>query len=202
MNSGVPPKQDIPPDQSDRADRSGDLELTCDGFLGGRLTLRQPVSGHRAGLDAILLAASCPANPGQTVVDLGAGVGTAGLAVACRAGPLNLVLIERQEDLSALSRKNAALNHMADHCDVLCAEMGTPGGIAAAGLRPASADHVIANPPFSKAQSGRASPDPKRRAAHQLDEHGLEPWFKWAAALLREGARSQRSMNHRSCPNS
>ena len=54
-------------------------DLTEDAVLGGRLRLRQPRRGHRVGHDAILLAASCPARPGDKVADLGAGVGAAGL---------------------------------------------------------------------------------------------------------------------------
>ena len=37
---------------------SGRGDLTEDAFLGGRLRLRQPLKGHRAGHDAILLAAA------------------------------------------------------------------------------------------------------------------------------------------------
>jgi tRNA1(Val) A37 N6-methylase TrmN6 len=158
-----------------------------DGFLGGRLMLEQPVSGHRAGLDAILLAASCPARTGQNVVDLGAGVGTAGLAVSARAGPLDITLVERDQGLIELAQRNAASNGMAAQSRIICAEVGAAGGIAKADLAPAFADHVIANPPFAKAGTGRASPDERRRAAHQLDERGLEPWFRWAAALLKQG---------------
>ena len=59
-------------------------DVTEDAVLGGRLRLRQPKRGHRVGHDAILLAASCPARAGDAVVDLGAGVGAAGLALAAR----------------------------------------------------------------------------------------------------------------------
>ena len=60
------------------------VEFTEDGFLGGQLRLRQPKSGHRAGHDAILLAAATPARAGDRVADFGAGVGAAGLALATR----------------------------------------------------------------------------------------------------------------------
>src|SRR5579872_6076147 len=73
--------------------------LTEDAFLGGKLRLRQPKSGHRAGHDAVLLAAATPAYPGDQVVDLGAGVGAAGLAVAKRVPGIKLILVEIDEDL-------------------------------------------------------------------------------------------------------
>src|SRR3954466_8274854 len=68
------------------APMSDAVEISEDAVLGGLLRLRQPTSGHRAGHDAILLAAATAARPGDRVVDLGAGVGAAGLALA-RRGP-------------------------------------------------------------------------------------------------------------------
>ena len=56
------------------------FETTRDALLGGRLMLTQPRTGHRAGHAALLLAALAPAQA-RRIVDLGAGVGTAGLAV-------------------------------------------------------------------------------------------------------------------------
>jgi tRNA1(Val) A37 N6-methylase TrmN6 len=59
--------------------RMSDLLADCseDAFLGGKLRLRQPKSGHRAGHDAILLAAATSARSGDRVVEFGAGVGAA-----------------------------------------------------------------------------------------------------------------------------
>ena len=85
-------------------------ELTVDGFLAGQLLLRQPKSGHRAGHDAVLLAASTPARPGDRVVDFGAGVGAAGLAVAKRVAGIDLVLVEIDAGLAGLARGNVASN--------------------------------------------------------------------------------------------
>ena len=84
-------------------------DVTEDAFLGGKLRLRQPKSGHRAGHDAMLLAAATPARPGDRVVDLGAGVGAAGLAVARRIAGIELVLVEIDEGLAELARAIAQL---------------------------------------------------------------------------------------------
>src|SRR5262249_16190873 len=69
-------------------------EVTEDAALGGRLRLKQPKGGHRFGHDAILLAAACPARAGERVVDLGAGVGAAGLALALRVAGIEVALVE------------------------------------------------------------------------------------------------------------
>ena len=58
--------------------KQDDREVTTDGFLGGRLSLRQPTKGHRAGTDAVLLAAAAPADFSGLALDVGAGIGTAG----------------------------------------------------------------------------------------------------------------------------
>src|SRR6516162_488097 len=81
-----------------------------DAILAGRLVLSQPRRGHRFGHDAILLAAACPAQPGDHVVDLGAGVGAAGLALASRVAGLSLTLVEIDPELSALAQANARQN--------------------------------------------------------------------------------------------
>src|SRR5436305_619207 len=81
-------------------------EVSEDAVLGRRLLLRQPKRGHRVGHDAILLAAATPARPGETVVDLGAGVGAAGLAVARRVAGISVALVEIDPALAALADTN------------------------------------------------------------------------------------------------
>src|ERR1700733_15934266 len=91
-------------------DRLIDSACTEDAFLGGQLLLRQPKSGHRAGHDAMLLAAATPARPGDRVIEFGAGVGAAGLAVARREAGIELVLVEIDATLASLARDNADAN--------------------------------------------------------------------------------------------
>src|ERR671913_85715 len=64
--------------------REAELELTEDSLLGRRIRLVQPRRSHRAGTDAVLLAACVDAKPSETAYDLGAGVGSVGLIVAKR----------------------------------------------------------------------------------------------------------------------
>src|ERR1700761_127792 len=88
-------------------------DITEDAFLGGRLRLRQPRSGHRAGHDAMLLAAATSVRSHDRVVEFGAGVGAAGLAIARRNGDIKLVLIEIDAALASLARQNASVNEIA-----------------------------------------------------------------------------------------
>src|SRR5262245_65450477 len=85
-------------------------EVTEDAALGGRLRLKQPRRGHRVGHDAILLAAACPARAGERAVDLGAGVGAAGLALALRVEGIEVALGGVDAGLARLAAENARLN--------------------------------------------------------------------------------------------
>jgi tRNA1(Val) A37 N6-methylase TrmN6 len=161
-------------------------ELTEDAFLGGKLHLRQPKSGHRAGHDAVLLAAATPARSGDRVVDLGAGVGAAGLAVARRVEGIKLVLVEIDEGLAELARGNALSNAIAAETIVLDVTSGV-GAFSAAGLSPDSVDVVLMNPPFNDAARHRASPDRAREVAHVATAATLENWTHAARRILKSG---------------
>src|SRR5213595_3310598 len=114
-------------------------EVTEDPVLGGKLRLKQPRRGHRIGHDAILLAAACPARAGERVVDLGAGVGAAGLAVALRVPGTMVTLVEVDAGLAALAAENARLNGLAERVSAAVIDVAAPARVfAAAGLAPDS----------------------------------------------------------------
>jgi tRNA1(Val) A37 N6-methylase TrmN6 len=160
------------------------LDLSEDAVLGGRLRLRQPKRGHRVGHDAILLAAAVPARAGEAVVDLGAGVGAAGLALAVRVGEIKLTLVELAPELAALAAENARLNGLS--AQIAALDVAAPArAFAAAGLRPEQTARVLMNPPFNDPARQRASPDRGRRLAHVAPRVTLVAWTKTAARLLR-----------------
>ena len=161
-------------------------EFTEDAFLGGRLRLRQPKSGHRAGHDAMLLAAATSARSGDRVVDFGAGIGAAGLAVARRVAGIELVLVEIDEALAELARGNAASN--AIPADVIVLDITSAAdAFAASGLPPDSVDAVLMNPPFNDPVRHRASPDKARETAHVATAATLETWIHAARRILKSG---------------
>jgi tRNA1(Val) A37 N6-methylase TrmN6 len=159
-------------------------EVTEDGFLGGRLRLRQPRAGHRAGHDAVLLAAATSARTGQRVVDLGAGVGAAGLALATRISGLDLVLVDIDPRLAGLARDNAVLNGIAAEVAVLDVT-ATAEVFATSGLPADSVDVVLMNPPFTDAARHRVSPDAARALAHAAGPGTLQGWIKAARRILK-----------------
>lgn len=161
-------------------------EIVEDRLLDGRLVLRQPRRGHRAGSDAILLAAAIPDIGEGPLLDIGAGVGTIGLAVALAQPELRVVLLERDPDLAVLAAGNIALNHLKQRVAVVTGDIAGPA--AALGLKPASFACVAMNPPFYSFRETKASPVPNRRAAH-VAEDTLEPWFRAARRLLQPSGR-------------
>jgi tRNA1(Val) A37 N6-methylase TrmN6 len=159
---------------------------TEDGFLGGRLRLRQPKSGHRAGHDAMLLAAATAARPGDRVVEFGAGIGAAGFALARRVAEISLVLVEIDAALAGLARDNAAAN--AIPADIVVLDVTSEANaFAAAGLARDSADVVLMNPPFNDSARHRASPDQSRASAHVATAATLESWIHAGRRILKSG---------------
>ncbi|MCS0502438.1 tRNA1(Val) (adenine(37)-N6)-methyltransferase [Ancylobacter mangrovi] len=163
--------------------------LTDDGLIGGRLRLLQPARGHRAGHDAVLLAASVPESA-RRAVDLGAGVGTAGLAVALRLPQAGVTLVEIDPALAELAARNAARQQpdMAGRVRVVAADvalLARPAGPAEPA--PAGADLVLMNPPFNDPARHRRSPSAGRARAHSAEDGELEIWLRAADRLLEPG---------------
>jgi tRNA1(Val) A37 N6-methylase TrmN6 len=155
-----------------------------DAVLGGRLVLRQPLSGHRVGHDAILLAAAASAQPGDHAVDLGAGIGAAGLALARRVERVTVTLVEIDPTLTALACDNIVRNGFADNVRAVCLDVGaSAAAFADAGLAAGQADCVLMNPPFNALQN--PSPNANRRMAHAASPGVLPQWVRTAARLLR-----------------
>ena len=74
--------------------------ISLDHFLDRGFAVRQfRNSGHRSGMDAVLLAATVPGDQKGYVADLGAGVGVVGMAVAHRCPWAGVDLFELDQDL-------------------------------------------------------------------------------------------------------
>ncbi|GFE52202.1 methyltransferase [Roseobacter cerasinus] len=149
--------------------------LTIDAFLGGRVQLLQPRTGYRAGVDPVLLAASVAARAGQSVLDLGCGVGAAMLCLAARVPGLHITGVELQEDYAELARRNSS-----GAAEVIVADItALPREV----LR-RQFDHVIANPPYFDRAASREARDAGRETA--LGETApLTDWVKVAAKRLK-----------------
>ncbi|MEM7752129.1 MAG: methyltransferase [Pseudomonadota bacterium] len=155
-------------------------ELTENAFLDGRLSIQQPKSGYRAGADPVFLAASVNALPGQRVLDLGCGVGTAMLCLLARVPDASVTGVERQHDLAQIAEGNLSRN-------------GMPGAIVEAdvrnlprSLRDQTFDHVMTNPPFFDRNAGSEAMNAGRELGRgeTLD---LAVWLDLALRMLAPG---------------
>ena len=164
------------------------IETSDDAVLGGRLLLRQPLRGHRVGHDAILLAAATAARSGGHAVDLGAGVGGAGLALATRVEGLRVTLVEIDPTLCELAAHNARANQLDDRVRALCADAEHTPSACGSGLARSSVDWVLMNPPFNDPRRQNVSPDSLRRLAHAGGPGLLTRWAATAAFLLKPQA--------------
>src|SRR6516164_609670 len=136
-----------------------DLQTSEDAVLGGRLRLRQPLSGHRVGHDAILLAAATGGRAGEHVVDLGAGVGGVGLALAARVKGLKVTLVEIDPALCKLAADNARRNRLDEWVGTVACNAEDVDALTTAGLVEGSVDRVLMNPPFHDESRQNVSPD-------------------------------------------
>ena len=157
--------------------------LTEDRWLGGRLTLVQPKRGHRVGTDAVLLAAAAGGLEQGRIVDVGAGVGAVGLALAQRSTLAFVNLVEIDPGLARLAERNAALNGLEARTRVLRLDALVPKQRREAGLTE-WASCVVTNPPFFDARAVRASPDESKVLAHVFAEAGLAYWIEASIAML------------------
>ncbi len=158
--------------------------ITQDQMLGGRVVLRQPGVGYRAGLDAALLAACVEAAPGQRAIEAGCGVGAALLQAAERSPGAQFTGVERDVAAQALAQENAALNGLAGRVSAICADVGQP--FSALALPPF--DIAFCNPPFFDDPQTLRGPHPARRDAYIATE-GLEAWVRFLTQAVRPNGR-------------
>jgi tRNA1(Val) A37 N6-methylase TrmN6 len=166
---------------------------TIDAFHRGLFHIVQPRGrGHRAGMDAMLLAALVADDRPVKVADLGAGAGAAGLAVASRLPKAEVVLFERSAEMASYARRSIELPdnaHMAGRVSVIEADVTlTAKARNDAGLIDERFDHVIMNPPFNDA-GDRRTPDALKAEAHAMTDGLFESWLRTAGAIMVPGGQ-------------
>jgi tRNA1(Val) A37 N6-methylase TrmN6 len=163
-------------------------DFTDDAFLGGRLSILQPARGHRAGIDAVLLAAAIPVGPSATVLDVGSGSGVVGLCIATRVPGVRVTGVEIDGDLVALANVNAERCGLHDRArftegDVL----GPSSRLEAAGLMRELYSATVSNPPFHEAGRGTVSCEASRRRASHMPAVDFDRWVGAMTGLTAPG---------------
>ncbi|WP_332872146.1 tRNA1(Val) (adenine(37)-N6)-methyltransferase [Pelagovum pacificum] len=126
-------------------------------------------------MDPILLAAAVRALPGQSVLELGCGVGTAILALASRIPGARCDALEIQPFYADLARRNAVENGLA--LNVAVGDVAQPP----VEVRSHSYDQVLMNPPYFESRFGTGSADTGRDVALR----GPAPMAAWIETAVR-----------------
>ncbi|WBQ10809.1 methyltransferase [Hyphomonadaceae bacterium ML37] len=156
-----------------------DSRLTQDRILGGQLILTQTADGYRAGLDAILLAASVRLAAGARAAEFGCGTGAAILSVAHAHKDARLTGVELDAGAAELARHNAAANALEDRVAIVEAE--------ALAWRPdAALDAVFFNPPYFDDPASLRAPKPGKQAAW-ISAAPLADWITAGLKRLKPG---------------
>lgn len=165
---------------------TSDIATTTDAFHRGNFHVVQPSkSSHRAGLDAMLLAACVPDEGTMKIADFGAGAGAAGLALISRCQQAHVTLVENNAIMLDCARRTVALKSNAALSERATIE---PQNIAALTLLPDHFDWVIMNPPFND-PSDQTTPHDVKANAHVMTADMFELWIKKAATVLHAKGR-------------
>lgn len=159
------------------------FETTADDFLGGKLRILQPKQGYRAAMDPVLLASAAPALRRGRVLDVGAGVGTAGLCYLTRVQGPDLVALELLPELAALADRNAQDNGLADRVTVIRGDLSQHRCDLVA---PNGFDLVLTNPPYLPEAAASPSPNAIRQTANVESHVPLARWLDFCLKMLRQ----------------
>ena len=159
-------------------------EVVENTLLNGRVRLRQPARGYRAGMDAALLAAAVAPRRGERLFEAGCGAGAVLMQIAARHTEVSLTGLERDSLAAALAQENAGLNGFGDRTAIIDGDVAA--GFRALDLAPF--DWAVSNPPFFDDPGALRAPAPGKKGAWMADD-GLAAWTGLLLKAVREGGR-------------
>lgn len=137
-------------------------------FYGKTLKIQQPEEGFKMSIDAMLLSACI--QEGETILDVGCGVGTASFCVAKRREVESITGIDCQEENVAYAKENAQNN--GSKCQFICGNIKTY-------KFEKSFDHVMSNPPFFEAHKINFPKNEHKSLSNVLHDITLEEWLSF-----------------------
>ncbi len=148
------------------------------------LKLYQYKEGYRFSIDAVLLYSFATVPRAGRIADLGAGSGVVGLLLARKYPKASVTLVEIQESLYMLARRNIEANRLEDRVRALKLDIKDLAATDLSGL-----DMVVANPPFRRPLAGRLSSGRERAVARHELRLTLPALLEAASRLLKTRGR-------------
>lgn len=160
-----------------------------DEFLDGKVTLRQPKKGYRAGTDALLLAAALPMMAGK-MLEVGAGVGAPSICYMARMALAenkpHISAVEKFTDVAEFARFNIEENSFKHQIELVHADIfNSAAEMEKLGLKSDGFDHVFSNPPFFDSAKGKVSNNDYKALAHSMSHNELEKWLIFMVRVLK-----------------
>lgn len=163
------------------AERKIEIDVTQDYILGGRVLIKQPAQGYRVAIDPVFLAASVQVTSGDTILDIGAGVGAAALCLATRVPDCKVTGLEIQRSAVRLASENVVANGLRDRIEILHGDLLRPPPRLAAGTY----THVMANPPYIETDRANPLSLHSKEISHVEGDVSLEQWAKFALLMVK-----------------
>ncbi|MEM7617851.1 MAG: methyltransferase [Pseudomonadota bacterium] len=140
-------------------------------ILGKRLTLAHLRNGFKTSMDSVLLAAACPVQANEKVLDMGCGIGGAGFCVLARVSGVSLTGVDIQEAQIELAAQNADKNQFENTAFVTSDIIDFK--------REKEFHHIIMNPPYLDGGKHLRSPHPEKATAmgHEENAHSIKEWI-------------------------
>jgi tRNA1(Val) A37 N6-methylase TrmN6 len=156
-------------------------DITQDYILGGRVSIRQPSTGYRVAIDPIFLASSINAVKGETILDVGAGVGSASLCLSLRIPGLKITGLEVQKSMVRLASENIAINNMRNSIEMLNGNLIAPPPRLAAG----TFSHVMVNPPYLEETASKINYVNENKKISHLETVSFDMWARFCMLMVR-----------------
>jgi len=161
-------------------------KFTDDSLYDGHLRCKQPGSGYRFSLDAVLLGNFISPRPQEQILDLGCGSGIVSLILAYRWPDCRLTGLDIQAELVELARYNAKLNNWQERITILQGDLRQVGkSITNGGF-----DWVVSNPPYRKSGTGRVNIEQEQLLARHETTADVASVVKAAAWALKNRGRA------------
>lgn len=162
------------------------LDETLDDIAGGRLKVLQKARGYRFSLDALLLAHFVCLQPGDQVLEMGAGSGVVSLILADRWTGAAITGIDIQEEAVAMAARSVAMNALAHRITLLPVDVRNVTDTFAQG----SFGVVVANPPYRRINSGRLNTHREKALSRHELAGTIRDFSRAAGYVLKPAGRA------------